>query len=69
MVRSEAAHALGLQNNRTLQLIIIPQALRVIVPPLVQPVSKPDQELVPRDRYWLHGYHGYFRRHQPDANR
>ena len=32
--QSEAAHALGLQNNRTLQLIIIPQALRVIVPPL-----------------------------------
>ena len=32
--QSEVAHALGLQNNRTLQLIIIPQALRVIVPPL-----------------------------------
>lgn len=32
--QSEAAHALGLQNNRTLQLIVIPQALRVIVPPL-----------------------------------
>ena len=32
--QTEAAHALGLQNNRTLQLIIIPQALRVIVPPL-----------------------------------
>jgi general L-amino acid transport system permease protein len=32
--QSEAAHALGLQNNRTLQLIIVPQALRVIVPPL-----------------------------------
>ena len=32
--QTEAAHALGLHNNRTLQLIIIPQALRVIVPPL-----------------------------------
>ncbi len=32
--QSEAAHALGLQNNRTLQLIIVPQAMRVIVPPL-----------------------------------
>ena len=30
----EAAYALGLKPNRTLSLIIIPQALRVIVPPL-----------------------------------
>jgi general L-amino acid transport system permease protein len=30
----EAACALGLKPNRTLSLIIIPQALRVIVPPL-----------------------------------
>ncbi|HEX9701444.1 MAG TPA: ABC transporter permease subunit, partial [Rhodospirillales bacterium] len=30
----EAAYAVGLQRNRTLQLVIIPQALRVIVPPL-----------------------------------
>jgi general L-amino acid transport system permease protein len=32
--QTEAAHALGLKHNRTLQLIIVPQALRVIVPPL-----------------------------------
>ena len=32
--QTEAAHALGLKPNRTLQLVIIPQALRVIVPPL-----------------------------------
>ena len=32
--QTEAAHALGLRPNRTLQLIVIPQALRVIVPPL-----------------------------------
>jgi general L-amino acid transport system permease protein len=32
--QTEAAHALGLRQNRTLQLIVIPQALRVIVPPL-----------------------------------
>ncbi len=32
--QTEAAHALGLRSNRMLQLIIIPQALRVIVPPL-----------------------------------
>ena len=32
--QSEAAAALGLPRNRSLQLIIIPQALRVIIPPL-----------------------------------
>jgi general L-amino acid transport system permease protein len=32
--QTEAAYAIGLRPNRTLQLIVIPQALRVIVPPL-----------------------------------
>jgi len=32
--QTEAAHGLGLRANRTLQLIVIPQALRVIIPPL-----------------------------------
>ena len=32
--QTEAAYALGLRPNRTLQLVVIPQALRVIVPPL-----------------------------------
>ena len=32
--QTEAAHGLGLRPNRTLQLVIIPQALRVIIPPL-----------------------------------
>jgi len=32
--QTEAAHALGIRHNRALQLVIIPQALRVIVPPL-----------------------------------
>jgi general L-amino acid transport system permease protein len=32
--QSEAAHALGLRTGPTLRLIIIPQALRVIIPPL-----------------------------------
>ena len=30
----EAAHALGLRSGPTLRLVIIPQALRVIIPPL-----------------------------------
>lgn len=32
--QSEAAHALGLRAQPTLRLVIIPQALRVIIPPL-----------------------------------
>lgn len=33
--QSEAAFALGLKPGRTMQLIVLPQALRVIVPPLI----------------------------------
>ena len=32
--QTEAAHGLGLRPNRTLQLVVVPQALRVIIPPL-----------------------------------
>ena len=30
----EAAHALGLKHGHTLRLVVLPQALRVIIPPL-----------------------------------
>ena len=33
--QTEAAYSMGLRPNRTLQLVIIPQAMRIIVPPLV----------------------------------
>jgi general L-amino acid transport system permease protein len=33
--QTEASYALGLRPNRTMSLIILPQALRVIVPPLI----------------------------------
>ncbi|MEM7292000.1 MAG: ABC transporter permease subunit, partial [Pseudomonadota bacterium] len=32
--QTEAARALGIRENRLMQLVIIPQALRVIIPPL-----------------------------------
>jgi len=32
--QTEAAYALGMRPNRTMQLVVIPQALRVIIPPL-----------------------------------
>jgi general L-amino acid transport system permease protein len=33
--QSEAAFALGMRPNRTMSLVILPQALRVIIPPLI----------------------------------
>ena len=33
--QTEAAFALGMQPNRTMQLVILPQARRVIIPPLI----------------------------------
>jgi general L-amino acid transport system permease protein len=33
--QTEAAYALGLRPNRTMDLVILPQALRVIIPPLI----------------------------------
>jgi general L-amino acid transport system permease protein len=32
--QSEAAHALGLRPGTTLRLVVVPQALRIIIPPL-----------------------------------
>ncbi|HWJ76036.1 MAG TPA: amino acid ABC transporter permease [Kaistia sp.] len=32
--QSEAAHSLGLRNGQTLRYVVIPQAMRVIIPPL-----------------------------------
>ncbi|WAC26795.1 amino acid ABC transporter permease [Ancylobacter sp. SL191] len=32
--QTEAAHSLGLKNSQTLRLVVIPQAMRVIIPPL-----------------------------------
>lgn len=33
--QTEAANALGLRGNRTMNLIVLPQAMRVIIPPLI----------------------------------
>lgn len=33
--QTEAAHSLGLPANRTLRLVVIPQAMRAIIPPLI----------------------------------
>ena len=33
--QTEAAHALGIKPNFTMRLVVIPQAMRVIIPPLI----------------------------------
>lgn len=33
--QTEAAHALGLRPDRTMRLVVLPQAMRIIVPPLI----------------------------------
>ncbi|MCQ0970922.1 ABC transporter permease subunit [Paracoccus sp. TK19116] len=33
--QTEAAYALGMRSNKTMNLVILPQALRVIIPPLI----------------------------------
>src|SRR5690606_33524232 len=33
--QTEAAHALGLRPGQTMRLVVLPQALRIIVPPLI----------------------------------
>src|SRR5207245_953216 len=35
LAQTEAAQSLGLSNTQSLRLVILPQALRIIVPPLV----------------------------------
>jgi len=43
-----AAQALGLERRHVLRYVVAPQALRVIVPPLNQPVPESDQEQLAR---------------------
>ena len=67
--QTEAAYALGIRPGRTMSLVVLPQALRVIVPPAHQPVPQPHQELLARHRRGIHGRHRHARRHhaEPDG--
>ena len=67
--QSEAAYALGLRPNRNLQLVVLPQALRIIVPPLVSQYLNltKNSSLAIADR--IHGHHRHHRRHLPHADR
>ena len=58
--QSEAARALGLSEGQRLQLIVLPQALRVIIPPMISTYLSPYEGYqpgcsgrLPRDLYHL----------------
>ena len=65
----EAAYALGLTPNRTLQLAIIPQALPLIIPPLTSNYLNLDKELVAGGRYRLFRHRRHDRHNFADADR
>ena len=44
--QKEAASAIGLSQGQTLRLVVIPQAMRIIIPPLTSQLPQPDQELL-----------------------
>ena len=52
----EASRALGISQGEMLRLIILPQALRVIIPAHGQSVSQSGQELELGNRSVVHGY-------------
>ncbi len=66
----EAASSLGLTRGQSMRLVILPQALRVIIPPMTNQYLKPDQELVAGggDRLPGRGVDQQHR-HQPDRAR
>ena len=49
----EASASLGLKKSWIMRLIIIPQALRVIVPPLTSQYLKFNKKLIIRDCCWI----------------
>ena len=43
----EAARAVGLSQTQVLSLVVMPQALRIIIPPMIRSVPEPDKKLQP----------------------
>ena len=64
----EASLAVGITRARTLNLVIIPQAMRVIVPPLTSQYLNLTKKLVSGDRHWLYGCRGDGWRYYADAD-
>jgi len=67
--QTEAAAALGIRPGRIMSLVILPQALRVIIPPMISNFLNLTKKLVIGDCGWIHGYHRHIRRHHVEPNR
>ena len=67
--QTEAAHALGLRSGPTMRLIIIPQAMRVIIPPMTSQYLNLYQEFLARCRHRISRPRRYGWHHaQPDQS-
>lgn len=64
----EAARSLGLPNPVTLRRVIIPQALRVIIPPLTSQYLNIVKKLLSCRRYWLSRYGFAVCRHRAESD-
>jgi general L-amino acid transport system permease protein len=68
--QTEAAYALGLRPNRTMNLVILPQALRVIIPPLIsQYLNLTKNSRSPSPWATWTSIHAGRHHHQPDRAR
>lgn len=67
--QTEAAASLGLRPNRIMNLVILPQALRVIIPPLISNYLNLTKKLISCDCCWLYGCNRNARWHHLEPNR
>ena len=67
--QTEAASALGLRQNRVMNLVVLPQALRVIVPAADLAIPESDEELHPRGGGVLSGSDCDAGRDHPEPDR
>ena len=63
----EASQALGLKSWQTIRLVILPQVMRIVIPPMNNQYVKPDQEHVHSHRRGLfRPYVSVGHNHQPE---
>lgn len=67
--QTEAAGALGLRPGRIMSLVVLPQALRVIIPPMISNYLNLTKKLVSGDCGGLHGYHRHPGWHYDEPDR
>ena len=66
--QTEAAAALGLRPNRIMSLVVLPQALRVIIPPLISNYLNLTKKQLSGDCGGVHGHHRYADGHHAQSD-